>query len=514
MRGAPVRLSLTLPGGASLGAYQAGAVAALLVAVDRLRRSGTPVVIDALGGSSSGSLVALFAAACILDGLDPVEVLRSAWVERVSLDLLRGRGSRAPLSFDRLRAQIGSGLDPRDDSGAPIWRADGHQCDPLALHIGLTDLQGLTYELANQEDGSLVATTYVDWSTFVLEAGRGLPQLLAPEGRSPLDVALASAANPAVFAPRMLDRGADADRYHTHGVTNFPESGRLWYSDGGLVQAEPVGRTLNAARRVAGDGPGRRLHVVVDPRSEGPSGSKRWSDPDRVPSWTSGLSRSLAIIPAQIVYDDLRRVVRDNRRLRNVDETATRLAAELRPEAETVLRGMLADVTGREAAEGHGRRELLRELLAELSGVAGKELVDVELISPLLLARTSRHDVPQLLAGEFLGTFGGFLNQRLRASDFALGWDSTSAWVPDGLRRLGLRDDVVDDVVSAVDERRDHSWRRVNIGRTGADDLPLAARLAFARLVLHVAKVLVADALPQAVSSAPRRLTRLLVRSR
>lgn len=91
-----LRLSLTLPGGASLGAYQAGAVAALLVAVQELRRRGGAVVVDALGGASSGSLVALFAAQCLLEGLDPDAVLHRAWVERVTLDLLPATDPAAP----------------------------------------------------------------------------------------------------------------------------------------------------------------------------------------------------------------------------------------------------------------------------------------------------------------------------------------------------------------------------------------------------------------------------------
>ena len=509
----PLRLSLTLTGGAALGAYQAGAVAALLVAVDRLRAGGTAVVVDALGGASSGSLVALFAAECIVEGLDPAAVLSSAWVDRVSLDVLRSRGSRAPLSFDGLRAQIRSALDPQDADGNPIWRLAGRQQqDPVAFHVALTDLQGLTYELDSQSGADLTATTYVDWSTFVLRPGGGLDQVLNPDGSGPLDAALASATNPAGFAPAILDRSGDRARYSDHGVTNFPGSGKLWYTDGGMVQAEPVGRTLTAARQVAGDAPGRRMHIVIDPRAEGPSGSSRWSDPSIVPSWVAGLARSLAIMPAQNVYDDLRRVVRDNWRIRNIEEAATRIAAALGPGKEEPLRAVLADVTGRDAAAPNDSRDLLRALLAELAGVDGKEVVDVELITPLLVARDSPHDVPRLLAGEFLGTFGGFLSRDLRESDFALGWDSTAAWLANGLARGGVPDDAVADAAAAVDQGRDRGWREVNAGDAAARDLSPSARVALARFGVQIAKVVMANVVPDAALRAPRRVAELLGR--
>ena len=82
-----------------------------------------------------------------------------------------------------------------------------HQA-PLALHVSLTNLQGLSYPIRGVGGHDIAATTYVDWSTFDLEPGAGVAQLLEPRGRAPLDHALASAANPGAFAPRVLNRSA------------------------------------------------------------------------------------------------------------------------------------------------------------------------------------------------------------------------------------------------------------------------------------------------------------------
>jgi hypothetical protein len=162
------------------------------------------------------------------------------------------------------------------------------------------------------------------------------------------------------------------------------------------------------------------LHLVVDPRSEGPSGSGRWSDPSASPSWTAGVGRALAILPAQALYDDLRRVAANNRRLEAIDEAAERLGPLLGDEA----RAAVAEAAGQHGGGGD-RVDLLRRLLLRLSGLEGQQHVLVQLISPLILAGDADRDVPGLLAGEFFGTFAGFLSERMRGSDYVLGWAST-----------------------------------------------------------------------------------------
>ena len=71
-----IRLSVTLSGGASLGAYHAGVLAALVTAVQQVSaREPDRVRFDAIGGASAGALASMFAAHALLNGLDPVDVL-------------------------------------------------------------------------------------------------------------------------------------------------------------------------------------------------------------------------------------------------------------------------------------------------------------------------------------------------------------------------------------------------------------------------------------------------------
>jgi predicted acylesterase/phospholipase RssA len=90
-----LRIGLTISGAVSLGAYEGGALAALLLAVQRMQGA---VVIDAITGASAGAMTAVLAARCLLRGIDPVEAMKQAWVDLPSLRRLASRDLGSPLS--------------------------------------------------------------------------------------------------------------------------------------------------------------------------------------------------------------------------------------------------------------------------------------------------------------------------------------------------------------------------------------------------------------------------------
>jgi predicted acylesterase/phospholipase RssA len=495
-----LRVCLTLSGGASLGAYQAGASAALLAAFECIRdEHGVDVRVDAIGGASAGSIVALMVAHSLLEGVDGCSLLHEAWVERVSVDtLLRGR-ARGPLSLERVREELPELLG-RGRRG----RAQRH---PLMLHVALTGLRGLTYDIHGlRREEPVTGVTFADWKDFRLEPGGGVAQLLRPEGSSPLETVLASASHPGAFAPRVLDRREDAEAYRRQGITNLPRSGWLWYSDGGQIQSEPLGRVMAAARRVDRDGPddAQRVNLLIDPRSEEPSDAEEWSDHDYDASWAHGLARALTIPPEQALYDDLRRIERDNYRLDWTRQLTGLVDDHLGDDARDGLvalleriasdRGTLRGGGFSEPAEPHDDDatvgELLRRVLEDIGGLKGKQHVAVDVISPLLLAEHSDSRVADLLAGELLGDFGGFLERDLRRSDFALGYETTLAWCADGLGAFDLPDAAVDAAAAAIEQRRPENWHDVGRGRTEQRDLRWRARLRLARILLRAARAL------------------------
>jgi predicted acylesterase/phospholipase RssA len=495
-----LRVCLTLSGGASLGAYQAGASAALLAAFECVRdEHGVNVRVDAIGGASAGSIVALMVAHSLLEGVDGCSLLHEAWVERVEVDTLLRGGARGPLSLERVRHELPELLE-RGRRGP----AQGH---PLMLHVALTGLRGLTYEIHGlRRDEPVSGVTFADWKDFRLEPGGGVAQLLRPDGSSPLETVLASASHPGAFAPRVLDRRADREAYKRQGISNLPRSGWLWYSDGGQIQSEPLGRVLAAARAVDRDGADdvQRVNLLIDPRSEEPSDAEEWSDHDYDASWGHGLARALTIPPEQALYDDLRRIERDNYRLDWIGQLTDLLDDHLAADARDGLLALLERIgSDRGKLRGGGLAdpaeppnedstvgELLRRVIEDIGGLRGKQHVAVDVISPLLLAKHSDNRVTDLLAGELLGDFGGFLERDLRRSDFALGYETTLAWCSDGLGAFDLPDDAVQAAAAAIEQRRPESWHDIARGKTEQRDLPWRHRLRLVRILLRAARAL------------------------
>lgn len=510
---ASVSLTLTLSGGAALGAYEAGATAAVMEAVRVLRKRGENVSIDAFGGASAGALVAVFAAHAATNDIDPVWLLREAWVNRVSLDLLKGDGLESPLGFTTLTERIDELLDPRDEDGRPVHRLTGTDPHPVGLHVALTGLRGLHYPVRGLGVlNPVTAATYADWGGFTLQPGGGVRAIREPQGGSVLDHVLASAANPGAFAPRSVDRSNDVDGYAANGIEDLPESGRMWYTDGGTLQVEPIGRVLTAARKAreaAGRGVADRyVTLLIDPRSEMPSEATAWTGDER-PSWIEGIARTLAIIPAQILYDDLRRVEKWNSRLSWAARLNETLAPHLTDDARADLAALLTQMKeerdelrigaehGNNTSDGDvpGDRDLLGEALDFVGGLQRKHAAEADVISPLLLADDEDVHVEGLLAGEIVGDFGGFLSRDLRESDFLLGYDCALAWLTENMSRLGMSDDTTEATLRAVKFRVPQRFQDNSHGKAELSDLPWTARLKLAQLAMRMTGVLAKDAL-------------------
>ncbi len=504
----PLRIYLTLSGGASLGAYEAGAASAVCLAIRRLEsEEDLDASIDAVGGASAGAIVGLLASYALAEGLDPVELLHEAWVEQVSLELLRGTDSDAPLTFDKLRERIPELLDP----GTRCAAAAGPQERPIAFHVELTGLQGLTYPVEGlRRDTPVAGATYSDWGRFEIHPGGGIEQITKPEQGSPLDFVLASAASPGGFAPQLLDRSPDADAYRDRGIEDFPESGHLWYTDGGMVGSQPLGRVLAAGEALHGSESGAtRLQLLVNPRSEAPAGGSEWSDPDHDPSWQEGLSRALAVLSEQGMFDDLRRIEKDNTRIEWTEALVETLAPQLKRGAKGELRELLERIDAdrermrkdepggpserERPADGAGSEELLRAVVEELAGLGRKSSVAADVISPLLLSEQGGEDVESLLAGEFMGDFGGFISRELRASDFALGYESGIAWLREGLPHCEIEDAPLERTIAAVEDARPYEPGEVEKGEATISDLGLRDRFQLVRLGLHMGRVIGAE---------------------
>jgi len=522
-----LRLALTLAGAVSLGAYEGGALAALVHALRPLLAGDDPPVrIDAIGGASAGAMTALLAARSVLEGLDPVEVMEAAWVNADSLNGMRSHDTAAPLSIEAARALAVGMLDPAGP------RSPLRQRHPVRLSVVAACLRGLEHQIpALAADPPVRASTYLDVFEATMTAGQSVESLLSPRGRSLVDMILASGANPVGFPPVLIDLTEACDAYVDEAhITNLPPSLALWYTDGGTLDNEPLGRTLDVVNEIDVDDGGdfQRVHLLIHPHPTGAPAGDAWADPRREPTWLETLMRSGSLRRAQSLFADLEAVEKTNSRLAWTGLLVERLGGAL-ADLEPAGRGAVLDALDRvvRTIDGHGAAllagrtdaataaaampataearpdatataivELLDRAVRAAAGLGGKRPSSVEVISPLVLAESETTPVQDMLAGDFLLHFGGFMDEALRRSDFDLGYQSTLTWLDEGgLARHGLSDaDNTTARAAARDAYRPgEGWRRY--GRSTFGSLSLLDKLQVARLVAHMNRVIGHDLL-------------------
>lgn len=519
-----LRIAFTISGAVSLGAYEGGVLAALVTALQSVcDRDEPPVYVDVIGGASAGSICALLAAWCLQAGLDPVTVFREAWVERADMGELRHGARSAPLNPTALDEIARTVLIPAPEGGSRP-----RQRHPVRIRVALTPLRGLQYRIRSLETtapGSAAenlepvrAATFVDWCDFEIGPETTIDELRAPSG--PVDAVLASAANAWAFPPRWLDRTAVVSEYVANGITNLPDTGGLWFTDGGTVDNEPIGRTLEVVAEADADpecGHDRLLVLVhPHPASATPTDDWAWADSAEEPTWLAAALRALRIVASQNVHDDLRRLEKVNTRLHWLGELDAALGpvlAGLDERGRAAVSEALANVLERIDADrarlnpSRGSRDgtrddpdsitLLREIVSRIGGLRGKREVRVDVISPRLVDPLT--PVEGLLGGDILVRFGGFLDRELRLNDFRLGYASALVWLNGGgLERHGVDPGVAAEMLAAAeaalpDEDRVDVDEFRRVGATAVRDLPVHAKYELARVLSHLSAVILRD---------------------
>ena len=167
----------------------------------------------------------------------------------------------------------------------------------------------------------------------------------------------------------------------------------------------------------------------------------------------------------------MRRVKRDNDRLAKLDEI---IESGRRPSRRFSRRSSCA--TRSPASQGSRQAP-----------------VDVDLISPLVLANETGEEVSELLAGEHLGDFSGFLEEEFRRSDFALGYECSLIWARDCLGRYDLDRGVVERSIRPIEDGRLYDWSEVRRGSSDTGDLSIRSRMRLGRMVSRAVRALKAD---------------------
>ena len=478
-----IRIGLTISGAIALGAYEGGALAALLCAAQAVNeRQRDAMRIDAIAGASAGSITGLLAARTLVRGMDPIDAMYGAWVVMPQLEDLAD-GCASPLSVERSRAEA-----------EKLLRADEEpkrsQSTPIRMNMALGCLRGLDYSISRIVGPPISASTYLDWGERTVRRASNIDWYLKENG--PLDEALASGAHAAAFPPYGLDRRRFRKQYESNGIENFPDSRYLWYTDGGTIDNQPLGRALDLTQEIDEDDPvgdAYRLHLLITPDPAHPGGPEPdvWSTPGTGPSWLKSGLRALKLVRTQQLYDDLRRVEKTNSRISWLRLVERELLAIMEGRTGDPV-GALKAVTKtihkqrrqldkrkdfRQAAAAEQESPLVKALRGALdaaTGLSKKSDVAVAVVSPLVLpeVKDGTHTPRDVLAGAFLGHFGGFLDQHLRDHDFALGYRSMLLWMEgdSGLKRHFLDAGLSSIAVTGAKAR----WNEWNPDRSLDDD--------------------------------------------
>ncbi len=360
-----LRLSLTIPGDVALAAYEAGALAALIVAAQELGED--VLVIDSIASAAAGSTTGLLAARALLEGTDPMALLASAWEEPIS-------------------HKTSGGVPSARSQEEPIW---------LSLALSTPDRAGRTRHGFTRADWYIVTLTdsvtpdeYVAYADAVIAAGSdagGSPDV--PHGQ-PGD-----------------DRPCEGT-----GHLGLPEDGLFWYTHGGTVDNEPLNRAIDLAESVGSDD--ERLYLAINPDPAFPTRSLSDTWENDAPSIYEALGR-------------LEEVGAHSARIGSALDEALEAVRRRRATIESAARRILAE---READHSDDYASLLATVVQSSSRATGRRPVPVEVISPSIDPSVADPPSQQLV-GTFFNHFGGHFDSTLRQSDFCLGYRNMGYWL-------------------------------------------------------------------------------------
>ncbi|HUS14251.1 MAG TPA: patatin-like phospholipase family protein [Chloroflexia bacterium] len=372
---AKTQVALVLAGGASLGAYIAGALDELLSAL----RQSEDYEIDIVCGASAGALTAALLAHALCFG-DGAPALHRVWVEQVDMaDLLTAEmpdeGAPGILSGARV-SELVAEYTRWPDSGRAGRRAAF--CAPgLRVAMTLTNLTALPYPSRVGQPASGRVEPLIQYRNAEQQNFRLGPAIRPtdPLWQEMGAVVRASAAAPYFFPPVRLRRRAgtlDDDSQYIEKPL-FDGEAEFWYTDGAFLNTLPVDLAWYFAQQAGGTLENRRIVVIRPTRTDA-------RPVDRTPSAPGLLAFTGALLAAGLTESSTQRFEH---------ETLLPPPRPL-PPREVVTR--------------------------DLPGV---DPPPVELLERFALVIPRPGD--RRLRGTHLNLFGGFLDQQFREYDFRRG---------------------------------------------------------------------------------------------
>ncbi len=466
------RVAVTIKGGVSLGAYEAGVLTQTLRLIDFNNRQpgATFWYIDALAGASAGSVTAALVAIALVNG--KIDNLGEVWVNALSLDGLRPISNQFGSDYNLLdAARLDQLADryvvmPQSASRHPALRPGSARVD---LRFCVSRLDPKTTGVQTLDGTQLMVQEYADSATFTIQIGANdsisvSSSGVASRGYSSLDAAVSGQAAIAAFVQAAMASG-------TFPFAFAPRDLRFWDAvnhwgddyciDGGLFDNDPVGNSISLAHQIdwysdvtAGFNDADRRFLIVHTEPFKPAQPMTPSNPDLL-----GLFDPLTFAKrvggeflSESQTSGVRGIVEVNSRFQQRDSFLKMLATQLRFGANLAigddLVGQLADWRGIKPEQVE---ELQKWLIPDLKDTnpevyaiveqlpndqIRERFTNVALAFDLMLdvadkvALTPILVVPDNpLAGNPLYGFAGFLVPALRQRDFQQGmYDAWQRW--------------------------------------------------------------------------------------
>ncbi len=334
------RLAITIAGAVSLGSYEAGVLSEILDAIaqhnaDSQTTPDDKIVVDVITGASAGGMTAVILAQKLLysalEFKGPYDnPLYNTWVKRISLAGLQAtdpneKATQSMFSSDLIETISEETLLARYENVPPA--AVPHRAVGTELRIGLalTNLNGVVpYGYQVHPNGSFTYLDYSDQLTRHVVAAqcdkRDFWEVLRR-------AAVACGAFPFAFRTQGIQRSkADDPDDYTGNVQWNGAPTTFTYSDGGILQNQPLGISKNLVDQIDNHVHERRFYLFISPHAKDPTSAD--IDPDTVNIFEE-LRRIVTLVMGQSGFHDWITAHGINERVRLLDKRAQELAANM-----------------------------------------------------------------------------------------------------------------------------------------------------------------------------------------
>jgi len=333
----PKKLAVTIAGAVSLGSYEGGVLWEVLDAIKQHNENprtapGDRITIDVITGASAGGMTAAILAQKLLYAADEFKgpydnPLYYAWVERISLDGLQHTGPRekalqSVFSSDLITAISNELIMKRYKSDTPPAPVRHPAVDgSLRIGLALTNLNGLPFTHEVTPGGSFTYIDYSDQLTRPVDAEKNDNKEFWEPIRA---AAVACGAFPIAFRPQELVRSkaADPDDYTSPTLAWKGDPTPFSYSDGGILQNQPLGMAKNLVDPIDEHIEPQRFYMFVSPHEKDPS-PVEFSAPEA--NYFQMAKRLIGVGTGQAGFQDWITAKEVNERISKLDERAHQL---------------------------------------------------------------------------------------------------------------------------------------------------------------------------------------------